>query len=226
MATEMHTCFLVTLIIINHLFWSFSTHLSLFDGFTTVSFFSIYRANRSDKNDFSTHQVRVGVPLFFNLCYNRAWTPSALSIEFIFFIFNEYSIKRGMTYFLHVAIYDKTFLNLITKYSEPLNRGHLWVFKNLSNINRCPLLGCSLTKTVTFGTKHFIHYSRHARYLGCPLLGGFTVLESIWKKLSKQTLTKLNSEPNSEIFKFVLCKPIPNSLPCFFHKNLLKGQSV
>ena len=67
---------------------------------------------------FSTLQVRVGVPLSFNLCYNRTWAPSALSIEFIVFIFIEYSIKRGMTYFLHVVIFDKTFLNLITKYGE------------------------------------------------------------------------------------------------------------
>ena len=42
-------------------------------------------------------------------------------------------------------------------------------------IKRCPLLGGSLTKIVTFGTKHFFRYSRHVRYLGCPLLGGFTV---------------------------------------------------
>ena len=40
----------------------------------------------------------------------------------------------------------------------------------------CPLLGVSLTKIVTFGTKNnFVRYSRHARYLGCPLLGAFTV---------------------------------------------------
>ena len=39
----------------------------------------------------------------------------------------------------------------------------------------CPLLGGSLTKIVTFGTKPFVHYSRHVRYLGCPLLGGFTI---------------------------------------------------
>ena len=58
---------------------------------------------------------------------------------------------------------------------KPLNRGHLRVLKNLSVIKRCPLLGGSLTKIVTFGTKHFVRYSRHVRYLGCPLLGGFTV---------------------------------------------------
>ena len=63
---------------------------------------------------------------------------------------------------------DKEFIN-------PLNSGHLRVLKK-SVIKRCPLLGGSLTKTVIFGTKHFVHYSRHVRYLGYPLLGGFTVL--------------------------------------------------
>ena len=37
------------------------------------------------------------------------------------------------------------------------------------------MLGGSLKKIVTFGTKHFVRYSKPARYLGCPLLGGFTV---------------------------------------------------
>ena len=52
-----------------------------------------------------------------------------------------------------------------------LNSGHLRIFKNFSVIKRCPLLGCSLTKIVTFGTKYFVRYSRHVRFLGCPLLG-------------------------------------------------------
>ena len=38
-------------------------------------------------------------------------------------------------------------------YSELLNSGHLRVLKHLSVIKRCPLLGGSLTKIVTFGTK-------------------------------------------------------------------------
>ena len=58
---------------------------------------------------------------------------------------------------------------------KPLNSGHLRVLKNLSVIKRCALLGGSVTKIVTFGTKHFVRYSRHVRYLRCPLLGGFTV---------------------------------------------------
>ena len=47
---------------------------------------------------------------------------------------------------------------------EPLNSGHLRVLKSLSVIKRCPLLGGSLTKIVTFETKHFVRYSRHVRY--------------------------------------------------------------
>ena len=59
---------------------------------------------------------------------------------------------------------------------KPLNSGHLRVLKNLYVIKRCPLLGGSLTKIATVGTKHFVCYSRHVRYLGCPLLEGFIVL--------------------------------------------------
>ena len=58
---------------------------------------------------------------------------------------------------------------------KPLNSGHLRVLKNLSVIERCSLLGRNLTKIVTFGTKRFVRYSVHVLYLGCPLLGGFTV---------------------------------------------------
>ena len=60
---------------------------------------------------------------------------------------------------------------------KPQNSGHLRVLKNLSVIKRCPLLEGSLTKIVTFGTKYFVGYPRHIRYLGCLLLGGFTVLK-------------------------------------------------
>ena len=56
---------------------------------------------------------------------------------------------------------------------KSLNSGHLWVLKNLSVIKRYPLLGGSLTKIVIFGTKHFVHYSRHDCYLGCPAVGEF-----------------------------------------------------
>ena len=59
--------------------------------------------------------------------------------------------------------------------AKPLNSEHLWVLKNESIIKRCPLLEGSLTKIVIFGTKHFVRYSRHVCYLGCPLLRGFTV---------------------------------------------------
>ena len=58
---------------------------------------------------------------------------------------------------------------------KPLKSRHLRVFKNLSVTERCPLLGGNLTKIVTFGTKQFVCYSTHVRYLGCPLLEGFTV---------------------------------------------------
>ena len=62
---------------------------------------------------------------------------------------------------------------------KPLNSGYLRVLKSLSIIERCPLLGGNLKKIVTFGTKHFVRYSWHVRYLVCLLLGGFTVMTKI-----------------------------------------------
>ena len=59
---------------------------------------------------------------------------------------------------------------------KPLNNGHLRVLNNYSVIERCPLLGGNLKKIVGFGTKRFVRYSWHVRYLGCPLLRGLTVL--------------------------------------------------
>ena len=69
-----------------------------------------------------------------------------------------------------------------------LNCRQLPVLKNLSVIERRPLLGASLTKIVAFGTKHFIRYSRHVRYLGCQLLGGFTVLSFLYTFLYVKTM--------------------------------------
>ena len=60
---------------------------------------------------------------------------------------------------------------------ESLNSGYLRVLKNLTVSERCLLLGGNFKKIVTFGTKRFVRYSMHVRYLGCPLLGGFTVLK-------------------------------------------------
>ena len=39
-------------------------------------------------------------------------------------------------------------------------------------------MGGSLTKIVTFGPKHFVRYSRHFRYLGRLLFGGFTAVKN------------------------------------------------
>ena len=60
---------------------------------------------------------------------------------------------------------------------KPLNIGHLQVLKNLSIIERCPLLGGDLKKIFILGTQNFIGYSWHVRCLECSLLGGFTVVQ-------------------------------------------------
>ena len=72
-----------------------------------------------------------------------------------------------------------------------LNSGHLQVLKNLAVIKRFPLLGGSLTENVTFATKHFVRYSRHVRYLGCPLLRGFTVLITLLLLIIKMMMILL-----------------------------------
>ena len=61
---------------------------------------------------------------------------------------------------------------------KPLNRGHLRVFKKSFVLEKCPLLGGNFKKYVTFGIHSFARCSWHVRYLGCPLLGGFTVYEN------------------------------------------------
>ena len=62
---------------------------------------------------------------------------------------------------------------------KPLNSGPLRVLKNLSVIERCPLLRGNLKKIVPSGIKCFVSYSWHVHYLGCTLLGGFTVLRKL-----------------------------------------------
>ena len=57
-------------------------------------------------------------------------------------------------------------------------------------------MGGSLTKIATFGTNHFVHYSRHVRYLGCQLLGGFTVF--LFNKMNSLTLKRRNSFQNQK----------------------------
>ena len=99
---------------------------------------------------------------------------------------------------------------------KSLDSEHLRVLKNLSVIKRCPLLGGSLTEIVTFGTKNFVRYSRHVRYLGCRLLRGFTVLVctmyicQIYRKKNIWINTKdLSFQLNIAIYFLIL----------FFEKN-------
>ena len=60
----------------------------------------------------------------------------------------------GDTYCLNsMFIFDFIFCTM-----KHQNSGHMRVLKNLSVIKRCPLLGGSLKKIVTFGTKYFVDY--------------------------------------------------------------------
>ena len=64
-------------------------------------------------------------------------------------------------------------LVIINNTVKPLNSRHLRVLKIMSVIERCLLLGGNFKKIVTVGTKCFQGMSA---ILGCPLLGGFTVV--------------------------------------------------
>ena len=82
---------------------------------------------------------------------------------------------------------------------KPLNSGHLRVLKHLSVIERCPLLGDNFKKIAIFGTERFVRYSWHVRYLGCLLLGAFTVESSkcfhgMCQRIPEEIFMKQNSK--------------------------------
>ena len=100
------------------------------------------------------------------------------------------------------------FININTV--KPLTSGHLRVLKNLFVIKTCPLLGGSFTKIAIFGTIHFVRYSNHVRYLGCPLLGSFTLsccdFVPFCQKLCSKTYCRIHQllykEVSIEVFSF------------------------
>ena len=89
--------------------------------------------------------------------------------------------NHGPTKFFAIPRVEKTAFRVTIKTIQT----HLPVLKYLSVIERCQLLGGSLTKIATFGTKHFVRFSRHVRYLGCLLLRGFTVLKELRNRISR-----------------------------------------
>ena len=97
--------------------------------------------------------------------------------ELIRHAINEFNWQKA---FLNINVNEKVdiFYSTILNILSTLKLLTLRVLKNLSVIERCPLLGGNLTKIVTFGTKCFVRYPRHVRYLECLLLGGFTVTHS------------------------------------------------
>ena len=73
-----------------------------------------------------------------------------------------YSVLEGPFIFTFIAKFLKNVCTINTV--KPLNRGHLRALKNLSVIERCPLLGGNLIKIVTFRTKFFVRYSWDVHY--------------------------------------------------------------
>ena len=89
---------------------------------------------------------------------------------------------------------------------KPLNSGHLRVLKNLSVIERFSLLGGSLRKIIVFGTHCIVRCSWHVHYLGCPLLGVFTVtiilLEFI-RAMSEKSIENITKSDSNFASTFV-----------------------
>ena len=84
-----------------------------------------------------------------------------------------YKVRQVLQNASSITKCDRKLLQSASGTVKPLNSGHLRI------LNNCLLLGGSLTKIDTVGTKDFVRYSRHGLYSGCPLLGVFTVLQSV-----------------------------------------------
>ena len=68
-------------------------------------------------------------------------------------------------------------------------------------------MGGHLKKIVTFRTKCFVSYSLYVHYLGCPLLGGFTVLSK--HVILPKTANFGQIKDRSDVFWFLyISKPV------------------
>ena len=114
------------------------------------------------------YQIDHGVHLILPSIDKHIWSPLADQITSIFLR----QSSTNFTWFI-IKCFDPNTV-------KPLNSGHLQLLKNSSVIERCPLLGGNLKKIVKFGTECYVRYSWHVRYLGCPLLGGFTVIFTLF----------------------------------------------
>ena len=73
-------------------------------------------------------------------------------------------------------------------------------------------MGGNFKKIVTYGTKCFVRYSWNVRYLGCPLLGGFTVvliicLATIISYYHLVSLHEKNRQPASDYISTSVSRP-------------------
>ena len=80
--------------------------------------------------------------------------------------------------------------------------------ETLAHTNLLQTTGGNLKKTVTFGTKRFVHYSWHFRYLGRPLLGGFTV-NLFYNRGPEKILSKKSLNLKTENYLALVC-----DIPC------------
>ena len=110
--------------------------------------FSSNPLNTSVANKISTRCSKENFKSFcaFKMIQERQFENSTSGIYILQFIFK--------TTFIQFTVAIIVYWNSV----KPLSSGHPRVLKYLSVIKRCPLSGGSLTKIVTFGTKHFVRY--------------------------------------------------------------------
>ena len=102
-----------------------------------------------------------------NLEQDKKFSEQIVKIENILNLWRmiQLTLKGRIKLFKSLAISKVIHLLLITKFHntvKPLNSAHLRFLKRLS---------------VIFGAESFACYSRDVRYLGCLLLGVFTVIQ-------------------------------------------------
>ena len=125
------------------------------------------------------HSLSLVVSLFVNRCLSLPLVVTCCHLLYhsmSFVVIRCQSLYHSLTSLsLDVPFFCLNINDRKTSTVKPLNSGHLPVSKNLSVIERCPLVEGNLKKIITLGTKCFDRYSWHVHYLGCSLLGGFTV---------------------------------------------------
>ena len=128
-------------------------------SYLSLKFYELRERRKSDFDSLVEHSVYSNFKmysvliLFFLFCF-AFFLPNVNLHESFFLKFEVLREKSDVYCFFRGAPCIQQFQNT----AKPLNSGHLRVFKNLSVIEWCPLLGSNLKSIVTFVTKRFVRY--------------------------------------------------------------------